>query len=95
MRPDLRHRREECDGLTLSECPTSPFPLTPSTQQQPPGFCVSHCVPNNLLTVCKYVLDMAGMSYADAPVVGDKFESKEMSGWRQLWATISPDVCRY
>ncbi|KAG7228695.1 hypothetical protein INR49_008473 [Caranx melampygus] len=42
MQPDLQHRREECDGLTLSECPSSPFPLTPSTQpeqrRQPVGY---------------------------------------------------------
>lgn len=37
---------------------------------------------------------MAGMSFADVPEAGDKFESKEISGWRQLWATISPDVQR-
>lgn len=34
--PDLRHRREEFHGLTLSKCPGSPFSLTSSTQQQPP-----------------------------------------------------------
>lgn len=34
--PDLRHKREECDCLTLSAWPSSPFPLTPYTQQQPP-----------------------------------------------------------
>lgn len=55
--PDLRHRREECDGLTLSECPDSPFPLTPSTQKQPLGFlCRSLCPqqPPHSLQICPW-----------------------------------------
>ncbi|CAB1420418.1 unnamed protein product [Pleuronectes platessa] len=91
--PDLRHWREECDVLTLSELPSSPSPLTlsarPAYRQQP--LCPQQ--PPHSLQI-QYVFDMAGMLYADVPVVGDKFESKEMSGWQQLWATISPDVRR-
>ena len=70
--------------------PTAASTLPPG----PPGS--GRRVPSNLLTVLQilYDRDMAGMSHADVPVVGDKFESKEMSGWRQLWATFSPDVCR-
>lgn len=83
--PDLRRGREECDGLTLSECPGLPSCLTPSAQH--PWASVSATVsPVTSSQFHKYVLDMAGMSYADVPVAGDKFESKEMSGWRQLWS---------
>lgn len=75
--------------------PNSPFlsDLLHPTAAAPGHLGSGRCVPGNLLTVCKYALDMPGMSNADVPVAGDKFESKDMSGWRQLWATFSPDVC--
>lgn len=83
--------REECERMAQLSLPSDP--LRPAAAA--PGLLGSgRCVPSDLLTVCKYVLDMAGMSYASVPVAGDKFESKEMSGRRQLWATFSPDVRR-
>lgn len=67
----------------MSKWLSSRFPSDPPSrpaQQQPLGLLGSGlCVPNNLVKVRKYVLDMAGMSYANVPVAGDKFESWGMS----------------
>lgn len=77
---DPRRRRERMSCLSLLSDPRS-TPL-PEATTSPPTSSPSQ----------QYALDMAGMSYAQLPVAQDKLAREEMSGWRQLWAMVSPDV---